>query len=163
MLPIFTKFCLASGKDIGPTPLNAMDFAYLNAGVGDKNLMIVSSVLPIGCKLVEPEPLDPDGGLLYIAAARKKREGNEFLGRVFMTAAVAVGVPADPNESGLIMEHSGYFNAPKDGENKVKQMVMDGMVKRKRAIKTILSISATQEITAITGPSAVFACCVLIP
>lgn len=162
MLPTFTKFWLASGKDTGPTPLNAMDFAYLNAGVGDTNLMVVSSILPPNCQLVAPFKLQP-GTLQYIAAARKKRDGIEFPGATFMSAAVAVGLPEDPNEAGLIMEHSGYFNTKQDCENKVRQMVMVGLARRKRPIKKILSISASQEITAITGPSAVFACVVLIP
>jgi len=47
-------------------PLNAFDMALLDAGVGDTNLVRMSSIVPPSCKEVEGMLL-PKGGLIPIA------------------------------------------------------------------------------------------------
>lgn len=47
------KVSITSGKAEGPTKLNAFDNALLDAGIGDVNLIRVSSILPAGSELVE--------------------------------------------------------------------------------------------------------------
>jgi arginine decarboxylase len=56
-------------------------------------------------------------------------------------AAVAVGVPEDPTLPGLIMEY--HATAPiADVKAEVREMVVQGMAFRQRAIKDILVIGA---------------------
>jgi hypothetical protein len=49
LVPVPTRFFVSSGKGINKTSeLNAFDLALLQAGIGEQNLVSVSSVLPIG-------------------------------------------------------------------------------------------------------------------
>ena len=48
-------YCLVSGAAEGNTRLNAFDNALLEAGVGDTNLMRMSSICPPGAKEVSRE------------------------------------------------------------------------------------------------------------
>ena len=49
-----TRYFMAHGCAEGVTELNAFDAALLRAGVGDTNLVRVSSILPPGCEEMEP-------------------------------------------------------------------------------------------------------------
>jgi len=51
MLQMPKRFFVTSGKAASRvSDLNAFDEALLNAGIGEQNLVIVSSILPIGVK-----------------------------------------------------------------------------------------------------------------
>ena len=64
---------VSRGIGEGPTPLAAFDAALRAAGVGDYNLLVLSSVIPPGSKIVvgrhEPRA-DEYGNLLYVVMAR---------------------------------------------------------------------------------------------
>ena len=63
-------YCLVSGAAEGNTRLNAFDNALLEAGVGDTNLMRMSSICPPGAKEVSRDEIDlPGGGLIPLAYA----------------------------------------------------------------------------------------------
>ena len=47
-----TRIILTSGIGIGSTKLNAFDNALLNAGIGNFNLLSVSSIIPPKAKIV---------------------------------------------------------------------------------------------------------------
>jgi len=47
------KVSITSGRSEGPTRLNAFDNALLDAGIGDVNLITVSSILPKDTEIVE--------------------------------------------------------------------------------------------------------------
>lgn len=55
-----------SGSAEGFTPLNAFDAALINAGIGDINLVKVSSIIPPGCREIEPRDL-PRGAIIPVA------------------------------------------------------------------------------------------------
>jgi arginine decarboxylase len=149
-----TKFFLVSGSSEGFSLLNAFDGALLASGVGDTNLVRMSSILPPGCAEVKPAPVPmPQGALVPTAYASLC---SDVPGDV-ISAAVAIGIPEDTNRAGLIMEYSARAE-----ENvvvtQVKKMVEKGMEVRKRPIKDIMSISATCK---VVGIGAVFAAVVL--
>ena len=50
-------YFLASGSSEGKMPLNAFDGALLNAGIGNTNLVKMSSIVPPGASRIEPVPL----------------------------------------------------------------------------------------------------------
>ena len=62
MLPTPKKYTLVAASAEGPTELNAFDHALLAAGIGNLNLLKVSSILPPGAELVERLAI-PSGSL----------------------------------------------------------------------------------------------------
>lgn len=75
MLEIPTKFFVTSGEAISKvSELNAFDQALINAGIGEQNLISVSSVLPAGIKQVEKQKL-PTGAITHCVLAQQR--GNE--------------------------------------------------------------------------------------
>ena len=149
-----SKYFLVSGASDGYSLLNAFDAALLASGVGDTNLVRMSSILPPGCVELDPKPLPlPQGALVPVAYATISSD----VPGTIISSAVAVGIPEDPALAGLIME----FSAKREKEYveyQVKRMVVEGMKLRNRAIKEIKSISATFEVKTI---GATFAAVVL--
>jgi len=131
-----TKFFLVAGKSEGNMPLNAFDGALLDAGVGDTNLVKMSSILPPNCEYVEGKIKLPPGALVPLAYASivDQIPGEKI------AAAVAVAIPENPNEAGLIMEYSARGHK-EDIENIVRKMAEEGFLKRGRKLKEIKSIS----------------------
>lgn len=148
-----TKYFLVSGHSEGYSVLNAFDGALMASGIGDTNIVKMSSILPPGCKEINPPLPLPQGALVPTAYATIS---STVPGEV-ISAAVAIGIPEDETQAGLIME----FSANKDEEyvvEQVKKMVEKGMEMRKRKIKEIKCISATHRVKEI---GAVFAGVVL--
>ena len=142
-----TKFFLVSGSSEGFSLLNAFDGALLASGVGDTNLVKMSSILPPGCTEIKPPPVPmPQGALVPIAYASLC---SEVPGEV-ISAAVAIGIPKDVNRAGLIMEYSARAEESVVVE-KVKKMVEKGMELRNRPIKDVMAISATCRVVAIAA------------
>jgi arginine decarboxylase len=133
-----TPFCrpdryrLAAGTGEGRTALTAFDRALLQAGIGDLNLVRVSSILPAGAAPADRLDLAP-GSLLPVAYAAI--EGN-VPGSV-IAAAVAVGVAADGGP-GVIMEHSGPM-AGAEARATVEDMVREAFENRGRPLAEITS------------------------
>lgn len=149
-----TKFFLVQGSSEGFSLLNAFDGALLASGVGDTNLIKMSSILPPHCEEVRPAPVPlPQGALVPVAYASLS---SDVPGEV-ISAAVAIGIPKDVDRAGLIMEYSARAEE-KVVVDQVKRMVEKGMEVRKREIREIMAISATHR---VVGMGAVFAGVVL--
>jgi arginine decarboxylase len=142
-----TKYYLVRGSSEGFSLLNAFDGALLASGVGDTNLVRMSSILPPGCVEINPPPVSlPQGALVPVAYASLC---SDVPGEV-ISAAVAIGIPEDGNRAGLIMEYSARADEATVVEQ-VKKMVEKGMEQRGRAIKEIVAISATHKVASIGG------------
>jgi arginine decarboxylase len=149
-----TKFFLVNGSSEGFSLLNAFDGALLASGVGDTNLVRMSSILPPGCQEIKPAPVPlPQGALVPTAYASIY---SDVPGET-ISAAVAIGIPKDATRAGLIMEYSARAEE-KVVLEQVKKMAEKGMEVRNRAIRQIMAISATCKVVAI---GAVFAAVVL--
>src|SRR3989441_13301566 len=94
-----TKAATTSGSAEGTTPLNAFDNAALAAGIGNLNLVKVSTTLPPETAVVDLPRLRP-GALVPTAYAAMT---SEVPGEV-VAAAVGWARPADPTKNGVIME-----------------------------------------------------------
>jgi arginine decarboxylase len=94
-----TKAAGTAGNAEGSTPLNAFDNALLAAGIGNINLIKVSSILPPGVELVALPRIKP-GALVPTAYAAMT---SEVPGEV-VAAAVGWAQPEDPAKNGVIME-----------------------------------------------------------
>jgi arginine decarboxylase len=156
MIGILPKhFFLTSGSGEASTELNAFDAALLDAKIGDTNLIKLSSILPPRAVEIEPYEL-PKGSLVPLAYGdRVSSEPG-----ITISASVAVGIPFDPADAGLIMECS-RIGEPGPCEAAVREMVREGMeVIRGVRIREIKSISATLTVRRV---GAVFAAVVLCP
>ncbi len=135
-------FCLVKGAAEGNTRLNAFDNALLEAGVGDTNLMRMSSILPPAAMEVSVGQLNlPKGGLIPLAYATID---GVTPGRL-ISSAVAVGIPEDPSEPGVIMEFEDHASLD-TVEDIVRQMVIDAFDYRKRKLKEIKSVGIEHKV-----------------
>lgn len=147
-------YSLVKGAAEGRTRLNAFDKSLLAAGVGDTNLMRMSSILPPAAAEVSVnEIVLPKGGLIPLAYATI----DGTTPGQWLSAAIAVGIPEDDREPGVIMEfedHAPLVNV----EEIVRQMVVDGFEYRNRKLKEIKSLGIEHKIERC---AAVFAAAVL--
>ncbi|MDI6871441.1 MAG: arginine decarboxylase, pyruvoyl-dependent [Bacillota bacterium] len=123
MLPTPVRYSLVSGAAEGRTPLTAFDQALLAAGIGNLNLLKVSSILPPGAVYAERLTIPP-GSLLPVAYATMTSAVPGDL----IAAAVAVG-HGGLGEHGVIMETSGHFRQ-EEIEERIKAMVEEAFAAR---------------------------------
>ncbi|MCK4544960.1 arginine decarboxylase, pyruvoyl-dependent [candidate division WOR-3 bacterium] len=127
-----TKFFLVAGASEGFSKLNSFDCALLASGIGNTNILKMSSILPPKCKRIEPVRL-PYGSLIPTAyASITSDQPGEIV-----SAAVAVAIPERDDYPGLIMEYSSR-GKKENVENIVKKMAEEGMKVRNENIKDIL-------------------------
>lgn len=125
------KYFFAKGFAEGETKLNAFDKSLLNAGIGDTNLIRLSSIVPPACKHIELIKL-PGGAFVPTAYASLTSDNKGEL----ISAGVAIGIPKDDTLPGLIMEYSAAAD-DKTVEKMVVKMVEEGFSYRKRELKEI--------------------------
>jgi len=138
-----TRYFLSSGVSEGYTPLNAFDGALLQAGIGNTNIVKMSSIVPPHCKLVAPIALPP-GALVPAAYAAIT---SDVPGEI-ISAGVAIALPEDENQNGLIMEYSAKGERHKI-EEIVRNMALEGMKLRGWEIKGLKSIAIEHKIAKI--------------
>ena len=142
------KAVLVSGSSEGETELNAFDNALLKAGLGNANLVKVSSIIPKDTVWLEKVPKYPVGMIIpvvysSIVSSIKSEK---------ISAAVGVGV--DDEGKGFICEYSGITEEYKAVE-KVRSMVVNGFNIRGWKLKKIIYKSAVYEI--VDKPACAFA------
>ncbi len=109
------KVSITSGKAEGPTKLNAFDNALLDAGIGDVNLIKVSSIIPAGAEMVEL-PQFQAGKMVntVLSYVSSDQEGD------WLCAVIAVAVS---DELGCVVENSGINQDPKRVKGEAEDMV----------------------------------------
>lgn len=124
------KISLTSGKAEGPTRLNAFDNALLNAGIGDINLIKVSSIIPAGAEFVAP-PQFPAGAMVntVLSYTASDQAGD------FISAVIAVAISED---LGCVVEHSGINRDFKEVKEEAIAMVKYMMDVRGKQINKIM-------------------------
>jgi len=135
MLPTPKKYFLTSGSAEGKTELTAFDGALLQAGIGNINLLKVSSILPPEAEYAPGLKL-PFGALVPTAYGTIICEEPGAL----ISAAVAVGTSED--SFGVIMELSDKCSK-QEVERKIEKMVKESFAMRKMNLKEI-KISAVE-------------------
>ncbi len=124
------KIAITSGKAEGPSKLNSFDNALLDAGIGNVNLIKVSSIIPNGSKFIKLPELTP-GDMINCVMAHKtsKKKGDTI------TAAIAV---ATSDSFGCVVEHSEVNIDPEEVKEIAVFMVKEMMKIRKLDIKEII-------------------------
>jgi len=124
------KVSITSGKAEGPTKLNAFDNALLDAGIGDVNLIKVSSIIPTGTEIVEL-PQFSAGKMVntVLSHVSSSREGDQ------LCAVIAVAIS---DELGCVVEHGGINQDPEKVKGEALDMVNTMMQVRGLEIKDII-------------------------
>ena len=139
----------------GGTKLNAFDNALLKMGIGNVNLVKLSSIIPAHIEWIDEMPEIPIGMLLPTVYAHiESDEPNATI-----SAALGVGLSED-NSGGLIYEYSGYCTK-EEAMEMVKKMVEEGF--RVRGWKLKEFKVAVAEITVKDKPAAAIAAVVMFP
>ncbi len=121
-IPDIHFFC--AGASEGHTELTSFDGALLKAGIGNTNLIKMSSILPPFSEEVEAVAIPPGSFLPLAYAAITSSEPGETI-----SAAVAIAIPDDRSLNGVIMEHHNH--APLAYvEARVREMAEEAMAMR---------------------------------
>ena len=138
-----TTHFFTCGSSEGLTQLNSFDGALLDAGIGNTNLVKMSSIVPPKSKLVEPHAI-PQGALVPVAYAAIT---TDMPGEV-ISAGVAAAYPTDESQAGLIMEYSSRGHK-EDIEAIVRRMAEEGIKMRGLEVKEIRSIAVQHRVEKI--------------
>ncbi len=121
MLEVPTKFFVTSGKAVSRvSDLNAFDKAALRAGIGEQNIVPVSSVLPPKIKQIQKKKLSM-GAILHCVLAQMRGSEGETI-----SAGIAYGF-RDDDEGGYVVEGHGHMN--KKAVREILEWKMDEMGK----------------------------------
>ncbi|HHU76830.1 MAG TPA: arginine decarboxylase, pyruvoyl-dependent [Firmicutes bacterium] len=121
-------FIIVTAGAEGDHTLTAFDKCLLKAGIGNVNLVRISSILPPGC-LEEEKGIDfPPGAFVPTAygAANSEKKGELI--------AAAVGIGFSEDSFGVIMEHAGCCSA-ETARSKVEKMITEAFAYRGLALK----------------------------
>ena len=144
------KIAIVSGKDEGPTKLNAFDNALSDAGIGDVNLIKVSSMLA-GNAEIEKLPKLKAGTMVncVLSEITSDKPGDEI------TAVIAVAIG---EKLGCVVETTGINKNHNDLIDEAKMMVEYMMDKRGVDIKNLIveHSTTTVEKTASVVASVVY-------
>lgn len=115
MLPTPKKFKIVAGSSEGRTILNSFDNALLQAGIGNVNLLRVSSILPPGAEYT-PDLSLPPGSLVPTAYGYviSEKKGERI--------AACIGVGFSKDTFGVIMEYAAK-GTKEEAEEKIRQML----------------------------------------
>ena len=138
-----THYFLTSGAADGFTHLNAFDGALLHAGIGNTNIVKMSSIVPPHCTLVDPIAFPP-GAIVPAAYAAITSDVPEEI----ISAGVAIALPEDENQNGLIMEYSANGER-RQIEEIVRNMAVEGMMLRGWEIKDLKSVTIEHKVEKI--------------
>jgi arginine decarboxylase len=135
-----TKVAATCGAAEGSTLLNAFDNALLAAGIGNINLVRVSSIVPPAVDVV-PLPGIRPGAIVPTAYAAMT---SEVPGEV-IAAAVGWALPENPAKAGVIMEF--HDKASRDeAERMVVQMLQEAFRVRKEGIRELKVVAAEHRV-----------------
>lgn len=94
-----TKAAITAGTAEGGSALNAFDNALLMAGIGNVNLIKISSIVPPDVDVVALPPIRPGALVPTAYAAMTSTTPGQTV-----AAAVGYALPADRTKAGVIME-----------------------------------------------------------
>ena len=122
MLPTPKKFKIVAAAAEGRQKLNAFDNALLAAGIGNVNLVRISSILPPSAEQDQDLVLPP-GSLVPTAY------GSIVCDEPGKRIAAAVGIGFSADTFGVIMEFSGTCSKA-EAEEKIKAMLEEAVESR---------------------------------
>jgi len=138
-----TRASVTAGHAEGATPLNAFDNALLAAGIGNINLVKVSSIIPPDADIVALPRLKPGALIPTAYAAITGRVPGELI-----AAAVGYALPQDRTKAGVIMEY--HDKVPRaEAERVIRQMLKEGFRVRGETIRELAVVAAEHRVERI--------------
>lgn len=147
------KASIVSGSSEGKSKLEAIDNAMLKAGIGNLNIVEVSSVLPLKCKIIDLPEMKP--GTITPAAVTKISSGERGT-----KIAASVSAAVSQNSHGMISEFKGTGLNKDEAEKKSRSIAKNMMKERNLEIQKIKTATADHVVKNI---GAVIAAVVLLP
>jgi arginine decarboxylase len=138
-----TMAAATAGHAEGGTSLNAFDNALLAAGIGNINLVKVSSIVPPEVAIVELPKIRP-GALVPTAYAAITSESP---GQT-IAAAVGYALPDDPAKNGVIMEFHGVASQA-EAERAIDAMLTEAFRMRGETIREQRIVAAEHRVERI--------------
>jgi arginine decarboxylase len=154
MWSIPRKVSFVCGNSEGKTELNAFDNALLRAGIGNLNLVKVTSIIPPFTDLVELPYIKPGSLTPTVYTSLASCNPDDMI-----SCAIGAGFPEKRESIGFIAE-TNMFSSAKDAEMEVRMMVEEGLKRRKIAIGKIVCVSAEHRVREI---GCVFCAAVFLP
>jgi len=142
MLPTPQKFKIVAGSAEGETLLNSFDNALLQSGIGNVNLLRISSILPPESTYV-PDLVLPPGSLVPTAYGYviSEKRGERI--------AACVGIGFSENSFGVIMEYAAK-GTREEAEETIRQMLWNAFITRGIALKDI-KLASTEHVVEKIG------------
>ncbi|WP_407432931.1 pyruvoyl-dependent arginine decarboxylase [Methanobrevibacter sp.] len=137
------KIAIVSGKDEGPTKLNAFDNALSDAGIGDVNLIKVSSMLAGNTQITDLPELKAGSMVNCVLSEITSDNPGDVI-----TAVIAVAIG---EELGCVVETTGINKKENDLIDEAKFMVTYMMEKREVEIKQLIVKKATATVENIAS------------
>lgn len=144
-----SRYFLTAGEGAGSCGPVALDQARFVAGLGEVNIIKLSSIVGPSCRkrrwVVEPGST--------VGAAFAQISCSEAGRRI--ASAVAVAHPTDQNRASLVMEHHGFMRA-RQAKKLVVEMARAGLLYRGLHVRRVESI-AIEHVVGPMGAGATFA------
>ena len=148
------KVSLVCGDSEGTTELNAFDNALLRAGIGNLNLVKVTSIIPPFTELAELPYIEPGSLTPVVYTSLTSCNPGEMI-----SCALGAGFPENKEDIGFIAEIN-TFSSAKDAEQQVQKMVEEGMSSREISVSKIVCVSTEHKVKKI---GCVFCAAVFLP
>jgi arginine decarboxylase len=126
-----TKASVTAGTAEGGTPLNAFDNALLAAGIGNVNLIKVSSIVPPEVDIVDLPQIKPGALVPTAYAAITSTTPGQII-----AAAVGYALPVDRTKAGVIMEFHDVTDRG-TAEEAIRGMLAEAFRVRGEAIREV--------------------------
>ncbi len=117
------KYCITVGSGVDEYDIASFDKALVVSGLGNYNLVRVSSIVPPNAERVNSVDY-PIGSVVYTAYAMKTTKSDELI-----ASAIAAAIPYDENKNGVIMEYSCIGNKLQ-AINIAKKLAADALQRR---------------------------------
>lgn len=149
------KFYMGHGEGHGKTRLDSFDDALLDSGVGNYNLVRLSSILPYRALEDQRHEIDlPLGSLLPIAYAEITSDDPD----VNAVATVSIGVPVDHDNCCVIMEYEALDKTQAEAVHIVENMVEDAFKHRGWDLAFMMTTCASARPNSVEDKATAFAC-----
>jgi arginine decarboxylase len=138
-----TKVAATAGSAEGGTALNAFDNALLAAGIGNVNLVKVSSIVPPDVDVVDLPKIKPGAIVPTAYAAMTSETPGDTV-----AAAVGYALPEDRTKAGVIMEYHDRTDRA-TAERAVRGMLAEAFAVRGERIRELRVVAAEHRVTRV--------------
>ena len=149
--------CISTGIGISPKGLPSFDRALLDAGVGNYNLVRLSSILPAEHTWIDVKDIAQhiqEGSLLPTAYSTITSDTKGDI----IVSTIGVGIPVDKSKVGVIMEYSTKSVSEEEALNTLTEMIEEAFEVRGWELEKIIKTSISTEVKEAGTKYTTFAC-----